>query len=67
VVFFGQGVRTFRVKPEAGRRIFVAALQPRHSYQVEIEGRKPYAATSGPSGILELALPPGKEVSVRIR
>jgi len=67
VVLFGQGARAFRVKPEQGRRIFVAALQPRRAYQVEIEGRKPYAATSGPSGLLELSLPPGKEVSVRIR
>jgi hypothetical protein len=67
VVLFGQGPRAFRIQPEAGRRIFVAALQPRHPYQVEIQGRKPYPATSGPSGILDLTLPAGKEVSVRIR
>jgi hypothetical protein len=65
VVMFG--AHGFRIKLDHAQRLFVAALEPRRAYRVEIEGRKPFDAAADPGGILELHPPEGKDVKVTIR
>jgi hypothetical protein len=42
-------------------------LAPRRAYQVEIDDEEVLEAITDPGGILELDLPRGKEVGVRVR
>jgi hypothetical protein len=42
-------------------------LDPRRAYQVEIDDEEMFEGVTDPGGILELDLPRGKEVGVRIR
>jgi hypothetical protein len=67
VVCLGPGARKFRVTLNAEEAAFVAGLDPRRSYQVEIDDEEVLEAVTDPGGILELDLPHGKEVGVRIR
>jgi hypothetical protein len=67
VVMFGASAQGFRIKLDEGQRLFVAALEPRRAYRVEMEGGKPFDAAADPGGILELHPPAGKEVRVTIR
>jgi hypothetical protein len=67
VVALGPGARKFRVtlgEEEAG---FIVGLEPRRTYQVEIDDEEMFEGVTDPGGILELDLPHGKEVGVRIR
>jgi hypothetical protein len=61
------GAHEFRIKLEHAQRLFVAALEPRRAYRVEIEGSKPFDATADTGGILELRPPEGKDVKVTVR
>jgi hypothetical protein len=42
-------------------------LQPRHTYQVEIDDEEVFETDTDRGGILELDLPRGKPVGVRIK
>lgn len=66
-VCFGQAARRFRVTVDEGNSVFIVGLEPRHTYQVEMDDEELYEADSDSGGILELAAPPGKEIGVRIR
>jgi len=67
VVALGPGARKFRLmlgEEEAG---FIVGLEPRRAYQVEIDDEEMFEAVTDPGGIIELDLPHGKEVGVRVR
>ena len=67
VVSLGPGARKFRVTLEEEEAAFIVGLEPRRTYQVEIDDEELLEAVTDPGGILELDLPVGKEVGVRIR
>jgi hypothetical protein len=67
VVFLGPGARKFRVTLDAEEGAFIVGLAPRRAYQVEIDDEEVLEAITDPGGILELDLPHGKEVGVRVR
>ena len=67
VVCFGGNERKFRVKLEGEAKAFVAALEPRRTYQVEIDDEEVYDDTADAGGILELDLPHDTDVGVRLR
>jgi hypothetical protein len=67
VVALGPGARKFRVTLDQEEAVFIVALEPRRAYQVEIDDEEMFEAVTDPGGILELDLPHGKEVGVRIR
>jgi hypothetical protein len=67
VVALGPGARKFRVTLDREEAVFIVALEPRRAYQVEIDDEEMFEAVTDPGGILELDLPHGKEVGVRIR
>jgi hypothetical protein len=67
VVFLGPGARKFRVTLDEEEGAFIVGLAPRRAYQVEIDDEEMLEAITDPGGILELDLPHGKEVGVRVR
>jgi hypothetical protein len=67
VVALGPGARKFRVTLDQEEAVFIVALEPRRAYQVEIDDEEMFEAVTDLGGILELDLPHGKEVGVRIR
>lgn len=67
VVCFGATARKFTVNLEEEDAVFLIGLQPRRVYQVEIDDEEVYEEQTDPGGILELNVPHGKEVGVRIR
>jgi hypothetical protein len=67
VVALGPGARKFRVTLDEEKAVFLVGLEPRRAYQVEIDDEEMFEAVTDPGGILELDLPHGKEVGVRIR
>jgi len=67
VVCLGPGARKFRVTLDEEEAAFIVGLEPRRTYQVEIDDEEVFEAVTDPGGILELDLPHGKEVGVRIR
>ncbi len=66
-ISFGGDQRKFVTKMADGERLYVVALAPRKVYQVEIDDEEVYEAAAGAGGVLELDVPPGKQVGVRIR
>jgi len=67
VICLGQIARKFDVKLEEDEPVFIVGLEPRHTYLVEIDDEEMYEAVSDPGGILQLELPPGKRVGVRVK
>jgi len=65
-VCFGQSARRFRVTVDEGSSVFIVNLEPRHTYEVEVDDEELYEAETDSGGILELEVPAGKEVGVRI-
>ena len=66
-VCFGRTARRFRVTVDEGSAGFIVGLDPRHTYQVEIDDEELYEADTDSGGILELEVPAGKEIGVRIK
>jgi hypothetical protein len=66
-VCFGRTARRFRVTVDEGRALFIVGLDPRHTYQVEIDDEQLFEADTDGGGILELEAPTGRETGVRIR
>jgi hypothetical protein len=66
-VCFGQSARRFRVTVDEGTALFIVNLDPRHTYEVEVDDQELYEADTDSAGILELEVPAGKEVGVRIK
>jgi hypothetical protein len=67
VVSVGPGARQFRVTLEEGEAVFMVGLEPRRAYQVEIDDEEMLESVTDAGGILELDVPHGKEVGVRVR
>jgi hypothetical protein len=67
LVYMGPSARKFHTAVTEGQRVFLIGLEPRRSYQVEIDDEEMYEAETDPGGILELDLPHGAEVGVRVR
>ncbi|HEX3743399.1 MAG TPA: hypothetical protein VHW09_05705 [Bryobacteraceae bacterium] len=65
-VCFGRTARRFRVTVDEGGTVFIVNLQPRRTYQVEVDDQELYEADTDPSGILEVEVPAGREVGLRI-
>jgi hypothetical protein len=67
VVSLGPGARKFRVALDQEKAVFIVGLEPRRTYQVEIDDEEVLEAVTDSGGILEMDLPRGKEAGVRIR
>jgi len=67
VICLGQTARKFYVTLEEDEPAFIVGLEPRHTYLVEIDDEEMYEAVTDPGGILQLELPRGKEVGVRLK
>jgi len=66
-VCFGRTARRFRVTVDEGTAVFIVNLDPRHTYEVEVDDQELYEADTDSAGTLELDVPAGKEVGVRIK
>ena len=67
IICFGQQARKFRMTLDEEQAVFIMGLAPRRNYEVEIDDEEMFEAAADAGGILELDLPHGKEVGVRIR
>ncbi|HWB85552.1 MAG TPA: hypothetical protein VG675_15515 [Bryobacteraceae bacterium] len=67
IILLGQNLGPFQLKLQEDEPVFLVGLQPRQTYEVEIDDEEMYEAATDPGGILELELPPGKQVGVRLR
>jgi hypothetical protein len=66
-VCFGQSARRFRVAVDEGSAVFIVGLEPRHTYEVEVDDEEVYEADTDPGGILELTVPAGMNIGVRLK
>jgi hypothetical protein len=66
-ICFGRTGRRFRVTVDEGSAVFIVNLEPRHTYQVEVDDQEMYEAETDVSGILEIEVPGGKEIGIRIQ
>ena len=64
---FAQRTRKFQLKLEEDESLFLLGLQPKRTYQVEVDDEEMFEAKADAGGILEVDLPRGKTVGVRIR
>jgi hypothetical protein len=64
---FAQRQRKFQLKLEEDEMVFLLGLEPRHVYQVEIDDEEIFEAPADAAGVLELDVPHGKPIGVRIR
>jgi hypothetical protein len=67
MICFGQRARKFQLKLDEEEAVFILGLQPGHTYQVEIDDEEVFETDSDHGGILELDVPRGKAVGVRIK
>jgi hypothetical protein len=67
VIYLGPGARQFRATLDQEKAAFVVGLDAGHTYQVEVDDEEMFEGVADPGGILELDLPHGKAVGVRIR
>ncbi len=67
MICFGQQARKFRLTLDEEQAVFIMGLDPRRAYEVEVDDEEMFEAMTDPGGILELDLPHGKEVGVRIK
>jgi len=67
VVLFGATAKKFQVTLEEDSPVFVVGLEPRKSYLVEIDDEEMFEAQADVGGILQLEMPRGKDVGVRIK
>jgi hypothetical protein len=67
MICFAQRARKFRITLEEEDAVFLLGLRPEHTYQVEIDDEEVFEAGTDRGGILELDVPRGKPVGVRIK
>jgi hypothetical protein len=67
VAYSGRSARRFRVNLAEGQRLFIVALDPRRTYQVEIDDEEMYETVTDPGGIIEIDAPRGRAVGVRVQ
>jgi hypothetical protein len=67
-ICFGRTVRDFKLELEDRQTVFVIGLDPRRSYDVEVDDEQMYQADSDRAGILELEdVPSGRPVAVHLQ
>jgi hypothetical protein len=66
-VCFGNTPVKCAVKVEEHGAVFIVGLAPRRLYQVEVENQKPAEKQSDPGGIMEIAIPQNKPVTIRVK
>jgi hypothetical protein len=64
---FGQRLRKWRLAVDEEQAVFVLGLQPRRTYQVEVDDEEMFEAAADAGGILMIDLPHGKTTGVRIK
>jgi hypothetical protein len=67
MICFAQRARKFQLKLDEEEAVFILGLEPGRTYQVEIDDEEVFEAASDRGGILELDVPRGKPVGVRIK
>lgn len=67
VICLGQTARKFSVKLNEEDAVFIVGLEPRHTYQVEIDDEEVFETKADTGGIVALEVPRGKQVGVRIQ
>ena len=67
MICFAQQHPQVPLKLEEEEAVFIVGLEPQHTYQVEIDDEEMFEAEADSGGILELDVPRGKPVGVRIK
>jgi len=67
IICFAQRTRKFRLTLDEEEAVFILGLQPRHTYQVEIDDEEIFETDTDRGGILELDMPRGKATGVRLK
>jgi hypothetical protein len=67
MICFARRARKFHFTLDEEEAVFILGLQPGHSYQVEIDDEEIFETGADRGGILELDMPRGKPVGVRIK
>ena len=67
MICFAQRARKFRVTLDEEEAVFILGLQPARTYQVEIDDEEVFEIDTDRGGILELDVPRGKPVGLRIK
>jgi len=67
MICFAQRARKFHITLDEEEAVFLLGLRPEHTYQVEIDDEEVFEASADRGGILELDVPRGKAVGVRIK
>jgi hypothetical protein len=65
-VCFAQRTRRFQLKLEPDELVFLLGLEPKRTYQIEVDDEEIYEAKSDAGGILEVDLPHGKPIGFRL-
>ena len=65
-VCFAKSTRRFRVNVDEGKTVFIVSLEPRRTYQVEVDDEEMYDVDTDSGGVLEVEVPMGKDVGVRV-
>jgi hypothetical protein len=64
---FAQQLRKWELKLEEDESVFLLGLAPKHAYQVEVDDEEMFEAQTDVAGILEVDVPRGKPVGLRIK
>ena len=67
LICFAQRTRAFRMTLDEEEAVFILGLQPKRTYQVEIDDEQIFEIQSDAGGILELDVPRGKPIGVRLK
>jgi hypothetical protein len=64
---FAMRQRKFQLKLDEDEAVFLLGLEPRRIYQIEIDDEEMFETQSDPAGILEVDVPRGRAIGMRIR
>lgn len=67
LICFAQRARKFHLTLDEEEAVFILGLEPKRIYQVEIDDEEMFEAVTDSGGILELDVPRGKPIGVRLR
>jgi hypothetical protein len=64
---FAQRARRFQLKLEEDETVFLLGLEPKRTYQIEVDDEEMYEAQTDTAGVLEVDVPHARPIGVRIR